>query len=50
VLVGHKPNTTVGVSPDGYPVDPERGLSATPATLIRAVDGVGDRSRILSMA
>jgi hypothetical protein len=29
--------------PVGYASDPKRLLSATPATLIGAVDGVGDR-------
>jgi hypothetical protein len=34
----------------GYAIDPKRHLSATPATPIEAVDGVGDRSTFLSMA
>jgi hypothetical protein len=33
-----------------YAIDPERHLSPTPATRIDDVDGVGDRSGILSMA
>jgi hypothetical protein len=34
----------------GYAIDPKRDLSATPATPIEAVDGVGDRKRSGSMA
>jgi hypothetical protein len=34
----------------GYASDPKPELSATPATPIGDVDGVGDRSTILSMA
>ena len=38
------------VKPVGYASDPMGILSATPATLIDDVAGVGDRSTILSMA
>jgi hypothetical protein len=34
----------------GYAIDPNRELSATPATPIGAVDGVGGRLTILSVA
>jgi hypothetical protein len=43
------PSTRSGV-PVGYAIDPKRFLSPTPATPIEAVDGVGDRHPILSMA
>jgi hypothetical protein len=49
--VGHEPR---GVTPSaeavGYASDTKRLLSATPATPIDAIDGVGDRARFMTMA
>jgi hypothetical protein len=41
---------TAIAGPVGYASDPKAYLSATPATPIGAVDGVGDRMWNLSMA
>ena len=45
-----RPVSRAPVVPVTYASDMKRDLSATPATLIGAVTGVGDRSAILSMA
>jgi hypothetical protein len=47
---GRRTEVSRGAEAVGYAIDSKRRLSATPSTSIGAVDGVADRSWILSLA
>jgi hypothetical protein len=49
-LVGVITGVVPRAEPVGYAIDPNRVMSATPSTPIGAVNGVGDRLAILSVA
>ena len=49
-MPGRRTEVSRGAEAVGYAIDSKRRLSATPSTSIGAVDGVADRSWILSLA